>query len=306
MSTVIVTGGAGFIGSHVTDLLIGRGHQVHVIDDLSTGRRANLDRRAKLHVADIRSPRLPALFGRIRPSAVVHLAAQISVRRSTEDPIADADINIIGALNVLRAARAAGVRHVVFASSAAAYGSAKVLPTPETAPLEPSSPYGIAKAAFERYLIAARAAGGPTASVLRFANVYGPRQNSQGEAGVVAIFIDRLSRGRKVTINGDGRQTRDFVYAGDVARAVVSALEKRVNGVFNISTGIETSINRILAELSRIFGSPAKPVRGPSKPNEDRRSCLDPARAAAALGWKAATNVADGLRLTVEAAGRRR
>ncbi len=298
MANVIVTGGAGFIGSHVADRLLALGHRVHAVDDLSTGRRANLDRRVRLHVTDIRSPRLPALFARIKPAAIVHLAAQISVRRSTEDPIADAEINIIGGLNVLRAARAAKAGHIVFASSAAAYGSARKFPTPETEPLEPSSPYGIAKAAFERYLIAGQASGGPTASILRFANVYGPRQNAQGEAGAVAIFLDRLNRGLPVTINGDGRQTRDFVYVGDVARAAAAALAKRAAGVFNVSTGRETSINRIYAELSRITGRPDNPIHGPAKANEDRRSCLDPARAARTLRWKANVGITEGLRLT--------
>jgi len=295
MDTYLVTGGAGFIGSHVVELLLEHGHRVHVIDDLSTGKRTNIGPAATLHQIDIRSPRLPALFRRLKPAVVVHLAAQISVRRSSEDPAADADINIIGGLNVLRSAHAAGARHFVFASSGAAYGSARILPTPEDAPLEPSSPYGIAKAAFERYLLADHELSGMSDSILRFANVYGPRQNSKGEAGVVAIFLKYLCDDVAPVINGDGRQTRDFVYVGDVARMIVLAAERRLHGVFNVSTGVETSINDIFRILRRISGSGTEAKHGPAKPNEDRRSLLDPRRAAK-VGWRPVVSIEEGLR----------
>ncbi|MFA6604007.1 MAG: NAD-dependent epimerase/dehydratase family protein [Patescibacteria group bacterium] len=296
METFIVTGGAGFIGSHVVDLLVEHGHRVHVIDDLSTGKRANLNPAANLHKIDIRSSKLPALFRRLKPAVVIHLAAQISVRRSSEDPAADADINIIGGLNVLKATHAANARHFVFASSGAAYGSAKTLPTPEDAPLAPSSPYGIAKAAFERYLLADHELSGMSDSILRFANVYGPRQNSKGEAGVVAIFLKYLCDGVSPTINGNGGQSRDFVYVGDIARMVVLAAERRLHGIFNVSTGVETSINDIFRILRQISGSEVEAKHAAAKPNEDRRSVLDPRRAAK-VGWRPQVSIEEGLSL---------
>ena len=296
METIIVTGGAGFIGSHVVDRLIERGHRVHVVDDLSTGKRANVDPAAILHKIDIRSSKLPALFRRLKPDVIIHLAAQISVRRSSEDPAADAGINIIGGLNVLKAAHAAGARHFVFASSGAAYGRARILPTPEDTPLEPSSPYGIAKAAFERYLLADHELSGMSDSILRFANVYGPRQNSKGEAGVVAIFLKYLCDDVAPVINGDGRQTRDFVYVGDVARMIVLAAERRLHGVFNVSTGVETSINDIFRILRQISGATAEAKYAAAKANEDRRSLLDPRRAAK-VGWRPQVSIEEGLRL---------
>lgn len=293
--TIVVTGGAGFIGSHVVDLLVG-GHEVHVIDDLSTGDLANLDPRAKLHQLDIRSAEVAPLLAGIRPAAVVHLAAQIDVRRSIVQPAHDADINLVGGLNVLAAAAAAGVRRFVFASSAAVYGPPAVLPMPEDAVLSPSSPYGIAKFAFEHYLRIYRAISGLSPAILRFANVYGPRQTVKGEAGVVAIFLSKILAGEAVRINGDGGQTRDYVYVGDVARAVAAAVENKFEGTCNVSTGRETSVNEIFEQLSRLAGGGPEPIAGPAVPNEDRRCSLDPARAAAKLGWRAEVDVAEGLR----------
>jgi len=301
MKTIAVTGGAGFIGSHVVDLLVGRGHVVHVIDDLSTGDKANVDKRAKLHVLDIRSKKLAPLLKRIGPSSVVHLAAQIDVRRSIKEPAADADINICGSLNLLAGALAAGNKHFVFASSAAVYGPPVTLPMPEDSPLSPSSPYGIAKLAIEHYLRIFSQIYGTESAILRFANVYGPRQAVKGEAGAVAIFLKNFLAGRPSTINGDGEQTRDFIYVGDVARMVVAAVDKKLAGVFNVSTGVETSVNRIHQLLGRMAASATPSEHGPSVPNEDRRCSLDPGKAAKAVGWRAETPIEDGLRLTHEA-----
>lgn len=295
----LVTGGAGFIGSHAVDLLLSRGHAVHVVDDLSTGDRGFVDRRAKLHVLDIRSPRLAALFRRLRPERVVHLAAHIDLRRSVEAPSMDADINIIGGLNVLESALAAQVPHLTFASSAAVYGAASAFPTREDAALSPVSPYGISKFAFEHYLRFARRLKGLKSASLRFSNVYGPRQTVKGEAGAVAIFANALLDGRTPTINGDGRQTRDFVYVGDVARMIASAASKRLDGAYNVSTGKETSVNRLYRAIADAVGSDAPAVHGPAKAGDDRRVSLDPRRARDDAGWKARVSVDDGIPLTV-------
>ena len=302
MATVIVTGGAGFIGSHVVDRLLPDGHDVHVVDDLSTGAKNNVDPRARLHVVDIRSADIGPLFARLKPAVVIHLAAQIDVRRSINEPALDADVNIVGGLNVLAAAAAAGARHFVFASSAATYGPPPRLPLTEDLPLLPSSPYGIAKFAFEHYLRIYRPIRGLTSSVLRFANVYGPRQTAKGEAGAVAIFLSRLLAGQDVRINGDGGQTRDFVYVGDVARAVVLAAAGRFDGTCNVSTGVETSVNDLYARLRALTGSTAEAAHGPAVPNEDRRCSLDPLRAFQELGWRPEIGLDEGLRRTYEAA----
>jgi len=302
MKTIIVTGGAGFIGSHVVDRLVGRGREVHVIDDLSTGNRRQIDRSAKLHVLDIRSEKIRPLFRRIKPDTVVHLAAQIDVRRSIREPAEDADINIRGGLNVLEACGAAGTRYLVFASSAAVYGPPAVLPLPEDTVLKPSSPYGLAKLAFEHYLRIFSEIYGLKYAALRFANVYGPRQTVKGEAGVVAIFLKRLLSGEPVGVNGDGGQTRDYVFVGDVADMVALAALKGLPGTFNISTGVETSVNDVLRQLRRLTGSGSPVERRPPVPNEDRRCSLDPSKAFEASGWRAKVKLADGLRLTCEAA----
>ncbi|MBN1585185.1 NAD-dependent epimerase/dehydratase family protein [Candidatus Uhrbacteria bacterium] len=300
--TIIVTGGAGFIGSHVTDRLLSAGHAVHVIDDLSTGRESNLSDGAVLHRLDIRSGEAAGLIGEIRPDCLVHLAAQIDVRRSLREPGHDASVNTIGGLNVVEAAVRSGVRQVVFASSAATYGSPTVFPTPEEFAGRPVSPYGISKLSFEHYLNLFRELHGIRVAILRFANVYGPRQTVRGEAGVVANFIRKMMRGESPTVNGDGGQTRDYVFVTDVAEMVGRAVERELDGTFNVSTGRETSVNDLVESLAEINGREAGVVHGPEVAKEDRRSCLDPARAREVAGWEAVVPVGEGLRLTFEAA----
>ncbi len=314
MPTTLVTGGAGFIGSHVVDRLLAAGHVVHVVDNLSTGRRRPAGADAHLHVLDVRSSRLDLrstrlleLFKEVRPGAVVHLAAHADVRRSIADPVFDADVNVLGTLHVLECCRRAGVGHVVFASSGGAlYGDRAPVPTPETAPERPASPYGVSKLAAERYIAAWAALTGATAVILRYANVYGPRQYAFGEAGVVAIFAARMASGEPCVITGDGEQTRDFVYVEDVADATVRALGlAEAPGPINIGTGVETSINTLYRRLRAATGRDTAAARyGPAAPGEQRRSALDVALAERALDWAPATPLHVGLVKTLEHFGR--
>ncbi|HEU5323283.1 MAG TPA: NAD-dependent epimerase/dehydratase family protein [Methylomirabilota bacterium] len=298
---VLVTGGAGFIGSHVVDRLLDEGHAVTVLDNLSTGARERVSARATLAVCDLRHARLDRVFEAAAPAAVVHVAAQAAVPRSVLDPALDASVNVLGTINLLETARRAGVRRVVYTSTGgAAYGDTDVLPTPETHPARPSSPYGVSKVSAERYLECWAGLTGAAAITLRLANVYGPRQNPLGEAGVVAIFAYRLLRGEPCLINGDGEQTRDYVYVRDVADAVVRALGRaEAGGVVNIGTGRETTVNDLYGRLCRAAGVRRAAAHGPARPGEQRRSVLDAARAAAVLGWRPATSLDEGLADTV-------
>lgn len=299
---ILVTGGAGFVGSHIVDRLLRQGHEVRVVDDLSTGRRELVNRAARLQRCDIRSRRLPRLIATWRPDAVVHAAAQASVGRSVADPDFDASVNISGTLALLRACGAAGARTFLYISTGgAAYGDTSVVPTPEDHPVKPSSPYGVSKTSGERYVECYGPLLDMRTLVLRLANVYGPRQNPQGEAGVVAIFADRLLRGEPCVINGDGEQTRDFVYVEDVAEAVARGLERPdATGVVNIGTGIETTVKSIYARLARAAGVTRAATHGPAKPGEQRRSALASGRAARVLGWVPPTTLDDGLPSTLE------
>jgi UDP-glucose 4-epimerase len=299
---VLVTGGAGFIGSHVVDALVGAGHEVVVVDNLSTGRRDRVDRRAPLHVVDVRSARLGEVFAGARPAAVVHLAAQTSVPRSVADPAFDASVNIAGGLNLLECCRRFGVRRIIYSSSGGAgYGDTDVIPTPERHPILPLSPYGVTKMTVERYLDAWQQMYGIGSVSLRYANVYGPRQDPHGEAGVVAIFCRRLLAGDPPVINGDGAQTRDYVYVADVAAANVRALERpEVTGAVNIGTGLETSVLELCRALGRAAGVALPPVHRAARLGEQRRSCLDPSLARSALGWAPAVTLEAGLRRTIE------
>ena len=298
---VLVTGGAGFIGSHVCDQFLRAGHEVIALDNLSSGKKENLDPRVRLAVLDIRSPEAADLIRREQPHAICHLAAQMDVRRSVEDPRFDAEANILGMLNLLEAARVSGVKKIIFSSTGGAiYGEQDVFPAPESHATRPVSPYGVSKASGELYLGYYRAQYGLQYVALRYANVYGPRQNPHGEAGVVAIFSQRLVAGSPCTIYGDGGQTRDFVFGPDVARANLLAFEKDYVGAVNIGTGIETDINRLFTLLAQAAGSNIQATHAPGKPGEQRRSCIDASLARKVLGWEPTVGIADGLRQTVE------
>jgi len=299
----LVTGGAGFIGSHLADALLAAGHDVAVVDDLSRGRRAQVPEAARLHTVDVRSPELHALLGEERPEVVFHQAAQIDVRRSISEPLLDTEINVVGMVNLLQACAGAGVRRVVFASSGGAiYGDTEQVPTPEEHVAMPASLYGAAKLCGEAY-------GGVYAQLyglefvsLRYANVYGPRQDPHGEAGVVAIFARKLLSRETPVINGDGTQSRDYVYVGDVVRAnlLAAAADRSALGAYNVGTGRETDVNALFALLRDAAGVRGEASHGPAKPGEQRRSCLDASRAARVLGWSPQVGLEDGLRTTVE------
>lgn len=297
-----MTGGAGFIGSHVADTFIRAGHTVAIVDDLSTGNRAWLNPKAAFHAMDVRSGQLAKVFEAERPEAVVHLAAQASVGRSVADPAFDASVNIAGGLNLLDCCRRFGVRRMIYSSSGGAgYGDTEVIPTPEEHPTRPTSPYGISKVAMEHYVDVWAALWGVSGVSLRYANVYGPRQDPDGEAGVVAIFCRRLLAGEAPVVNGDGLQTRDFVHVDDVAVANLQALDRAdVTGSVNIATGIETSVNAICAALSKVAGSSVGPVHAPARPGEQRRSCLSPKLAERVLGWRPAVQLGAGLAQTLD------
>lgn len=297
----VVTGGAGFIGSHVVDALVADGWRVPVIDDLSTGRRRNLPSKSELHELDIRSPEAARLLVDSRPEVLIHHAAQMDVRRSTEDPGFDASVNVLGTLNLLQAAVAAGVRQVLFASTGGAiYGEQQVFPAPEDHPARPLSPYGVSKLAGEQYLYYFHVQHGLDVTCLRYANVYGERQNPHGEAGVVAIFLHHLLAGRQPTINGDGLQTRDYVHVSDVVRANLSALGNEGFHVYNVGTGVETSVVDLFAGLRRALGSEIRADHGPAKPGEQRRSSVDAARIRSQLGLPSPLTLEQGLQRTAE------
>jgi len=298
---VLVTGGAGFIGSHVADRLLADGHEVVILDDLSTGHVEHLPGRARFYQMDVHSPWLDELFKIERPEAVVHHAAQASVRRSVEDPVFDASVNVLGTAALLQASVHHGVRRFLFASTGGAiYGDTDLVPTPEDVPAIPVSPYGASKLAAEVYLRTFHALHSLSYAALRYANVYGPRQDPHGEAGVVAIFSQRLLRRDKARINGDGKQTRDFVYVDDVADANARALTSDAVGAFNVGTGIETDINRIFALLKRLTGSNQPEEHGPLLVGEQRRSVIDPRKIEKVMGWRAQTSLEAGLSATVQ------
>ena len=303
---VLVTGGAGFIGSHVADRLVAEGCEVHVMDDLSGGVRENVPEGAAFHELDIRSDQAAALVAEHRFAALCHLAAQMDVRRSVADPQFDADVNVLGFLNLLEAGRQHGLEKVAFASTGGAiYGEPDPDvngggPQPESHPTRPMSPYGITKLVSEHYLRFYHQTYGLETAALRFGNVYGPRQNPHGEAGVVAIFAQRLLRGEPVTINGEGTQTRDYVFVGDVVRAFVAALAADGSGVFNVGTGVETDVNALFRHINTHTGAGAEEAHGPAKPGEQERSVLDISHTRDSLDWTPEVDVATGLERTVE------
>jgi UDP-glucose 4-epimerase len=299
---ILVTGGAGFIGSHVVDAYQAEGHSVTVVDDFSSGRESNLNPKAELFRCDIRDQeRLEKLFSSRKFDVLNHHAAQINVRRSVDDPLFDASVNILGFLNLLQLGVRYGVSRVIMASTGGAiYGEQDVFPADESHPTRPISPYGITKLCSEHYLFYYHSLFGINVVPLRYANVYGPRQNPHGEAGVVAVFATKMLKGEQPTINGDGRQTRDYVYVGDVARANVLALRCTGYQYFNVGTGIETDVNAICEVIRRHAGYKDQPVHGPAKKGEQKRSLLDARKITATLGWKASMSLDDGLALTVD------
>ncbi len=298
---VLVTGGAGFIGSHIADRLLADGHEVVVLDDLSTGHVEQVPKKARFYQMELGSPWLDELFRIERLDAVVHQAAQASVRKSVQDPVFDAGVNVLGTIAVLQASVRHQVRRVLFASTGGAiYGDSDQVPTPEDAPALPLSPYGAAKLASEVYLRTFHALHGLSYAALRYANVYGPRQDPHGEAGVVAIFSQRLLAGEPARINGDGKQTRDVVYVGDVADANARALTSDAVGSFNVGTGIETDVNRIFAILRGLAGSGQQEMHGPGMPGEQRRSAVDPSKIQRVMGWQPRTKLEEGLSATMQ------
>jgi len=298
--TVLVTGGAGFIGSHIVDALIASGRRVVVVDNLVRGKREHVHPAARFYQADIRDAEaLGLIFAAERPHAVIHQAALADVRESLRDPVGYTTVNVIGTLNLLEAGRAVGVRKFVFASTGGAvYGNPAELPATEACPLGPLDPYGASKLAGEYYIATYGHNYGLEYCLLRYANVYGPRQDAEGEGGVVAIFAARLLAGQQAIIHGDGLQTRDFVYVGDVAAANVLALT-RGQGIYNIGTGVPTDVNTIFRRLAEITGYDRPAVHGPVKPGEVRHSYLNAGRARAELGWTPAVDLATGLAQTV-------
>jgi UDP-glucose 4-epimerase len=297
---VLVTGGAGFIGSHVVDRLLAAGHDVDVVDNLATGRRERVPAAARLHVCDLRDGRFDAVLAAARPDVVVHVAAQAAVSRSVADPRFDASVNVLGTIGLLEACRRAGVQRAVYTSTGgAAYGDTDVVPTPEDHPLRPTSPYGVSKTTAERYLECWAGLTSSRALTLRLANVYGPRQDPAGEAGVIAIFTSRLLSGASCLVNGDGEQTRDYVYVGDVADAIARAVASDVVGVANIGTGAETTVNELYRQLARLTDARRPAEHGPARPGEQRRSVLDATRAKSLLGWSPTTPLEQGLTQTV-------
>lgn len=298
----MVTGGAGFIGSHVAGIFKANGHEVLALDDLSRGKRENLDPAIPLETVDLTDrDELERAFSEFQPQAVNHHAAQVSVRESVADPVHDARINVIGSLNLLELCVKHQTRRVLFSSTGGAiYGEQEKFPAPENHPERPLSPYAVAKLAVEKYLYFYEQTYGLAWCALRYANVYGPRQDPFGEAGVVAIFAERMLAGQNPLINGDGDQTRDFVFVEDVARANLDALEKKIAGPINIGSGIETTVNEIFRTLKEITGARIQELHGPEKSGEQRRSVLDPARAEKIMGWRPQTTLKQGLEKTVE------
>jgi UDP-glucose 4-epimerase len=304
----LVTGGAGFIGSNLVDALLARGDAVTVVDDLSTGKRENLDAAlgngVELVEADIRDrSAIESVAVDRKPEVVFHLAAQIDVRKSVADPAFDASINVGGTANVLDAARAAGARRLVFSSTGGAIygeGEGQQLPLSEDAPLAPEAPYGQSKFAGEGYLLLYERLYGLSSLSLRLGNVYGPRQDPLGEAGVIAIFCGRLRAGQRPTVFGDGRQTRDYIYVGDVVSAALAAAASEARGAINVGTGIETDVLELASRLGELGGAEFEPELAPARTGEVQRISIDPSRASRELDWRPQTELSEGLRLTLD------
>ncbi len=298
---ILVTGGAGFIGSNIVDAYVQKGHQVVVVDDLSSGSKQNVNPQAKFFHLDIRDSRLEEIFRTGQFDVVNHLAAQMDVRKSVADPQLDASINVIGGLNVFENARKHRVKKIIFSSTGGAiYGEQDYFPADELHPLRPLSPYGITKLCTEKYLSYYREVYGLNHVILRYANIYGPRQNPHGEAGVVAIFASKLIRGEQPVINGDGKQTRDYTFVGDVVKANLAALEYGGSDIFNVGTGIESDVNLLFQTLRQYLNPSCPEQHAPAKLGEQLRSVVSYSKIQKVLGWSPAISLQEGLRLTAE------
>lgn len=296
---VLVTGGAGFVGSHVVEELLRKGLSVSVVDSLVTGRREHVPAQCRFYQVDVASPEFLTIAAEINPDAIIHLAAQISVSASVANPEEDARVNIGGMLNVLRAAMNNSCRRVVFSSSAAVYGNPVSLPLSEDASLRPLSPYGVSKRAAEDYIQVSTATSGLSAAILRYGNIYGPRQAVSAECGVITIFVQALLSGKQPTIFGDGTATRDYVYVEDVAKATYLALEHNDSFIANISSGKEVTVLDLWNLLAKLGGKDIAADFGPERPGDIARSSLNPAQAYRYLGWRATTSLEDGLSKTL-------
>ena len=297
----LVTGGAGFIGSHVVDRLIAKGYQVAAVDSLVIGRKENLHPKATLYQADIRSPDLREIFAKVKPSYVFHLAAQASVIRSVKEPGMDTDVNVLGTINLLEQCRAFAIERFIYSSTGGAlYGEPERLPCGESHPIRPLSPYGASKYAAEVFVRLYSDLHGLKHTILRYSNVYGPRQDPEGEAGVVAIFTRRLLAREDALIFGDGTQQRDFVYVADVAEANMKALAQKKNDSFNIGTGKGASVNQVAKELVRLTGTKNPPKHAPARKGEVYKIWLDARKAKRGLGWSAKVGLSEGLKRTVD------
>lgn len=298
---ILVTGGAGFIASHITDAFVNEGHQVVVLDDLSSGFEKNVNPKAKLVVGDICNKELvEKLFNEEKFDVVNHHAAQMDVRRSVKDPAFDANTNIIGTINLLQNSIKFGVKKFIFASTGGAvYGEQSYFPADENHPTQPRSPYGISKLAVEKYLYFYNAEYGLNFTVLRYANIYGPRQNPFGEAGVVAIFTTKLLKDEQPIINGSGEQTRDYVFVGDVVKANLLTLNDTANDIYNVGTGIETNVNQLFHKLNNIIGANKEEKHGPAAPGEQMRSVITSDKLFSKFGWKPSTTLDEGMKQTV-------
>lgn len=298
---ILVTGGAGFIGSHIVDALIELNYTVHIVDDMSGGFHRNVHPNATLHEVDIRSSEIETLWAEHKFEVLYHCAAQMDVRKSVADPKFDADVNIMGLLNLLESGRKNGLRKVIFSSTGGAiYGEPETIPQGEDHVNRPLSPYGITKLVSEKYLFFYEKTHGLEWVALRYGNVYGPRQNAHGEAGVIAIFTERMLRNQQAFVNGPGEQTRDYVYVGDVVQANIKALDYDKNDIFNVGTSVETSVNTLFRTLQRLTETTIEEVHQPAKAGEQERSVIGTAKIEREMGWILTHNLDQGLTKTVE------
>jgi len=298
---ILVTGGAGFIGSHIAQKYIDSGHTVHIVDNMFSGRYENIPQDARFFEMDITEPEILKIIEKERYEIISHHAAQMDVRKSVEDPLFDARVNILGSINLVEHGLKHGLKKVVFASSGGTvYGEQNMFPATEAHSLKPISPYGVAKLSFEQYLFYYHTCFGLEYVALRYANVYGPRQNPHGEAGVVAIFINKMLSGEQAFINGDGLQTRDYVFVEDVVQANLVALDSKKSGSFNVGTGIETNVNEIFDVINQTLGNTFQRTHAEAKTGEQKRSVLDYKKIQAELGWKPQVDFSEGIQKTVE------